>query len=210
MQSIYSQEDVSKFEFWFNEKKIAHKKHLLEERFGKKKRFLKSIELASLTAISHYPELSETNIRFKRTPIHYSMNARPTFWSIFKKPCQRKYIIRVNNRLTQESGIIADSLDFNAQVGLIGHEFAHISDYQSKNGLQLLRDLWGYTFSKKYKIKFERNTDQKTLEHGLVCQSIAFSEFIENTELVSKKYKAQLKKYYLSIKEKIDYIHINK
>ncbi len=208
--SVYSQEDVSKLEYLFNEKIIAHKKQLLEERFGKKKRFLKSIELSSLAAISHYPELSETTIRFKRTALHYSMNARPTFWSIFKHSANRTYIIRVNNRLTQESGLIADSLDFNAQVGLLGHEFAHISDYQTKNSFQLLRDLFGYAFSKKYKIKFERETDQRTLEHGLVCQSIAFSEFIEDTTMVSKKYKKRLSKYYLNLKEKIDFLHINK
>lgn len=199
--NIYAQEDIETSHHLLHER-IGHvKKALLTAKFSKRKKLLKTLELPSLTALSYYPELMQTHIVFRKKRLPYSMNAQPTVWSLFRHANKRKYIIRVNHFLSENSGFVADSLEFNAQVGLIGHEFAHIAYYQSKTGLQLMGEFIKYGFSKKFRRKYETETDLRTVEHGLAYQLLSLARFLETSEKIPKKYRKKHSRGYMQTHE---------
>lgn len=198
---IFAQEDSDEKHHLLQEKIGQVKKALLNAKFSKRKKLLKSLEVPSLTALSYYPELLHTRISFRKKHLPYSMNAQPTFLSMFRPINKRKYVIRVNSILSEKSGFIADSLEFNAQVGLIGHEFAHIAYYQSKTGLQLLKQFVKYAFSKKFRRKWECDTDISTINHGLGYQLLYLAKYLENGQDIPKEYRKKHKKNYLQSHE---------
>ncbi len=156
---------------------------------------------ATLVAFANYPTLSKENIEFRMRPIKASMDAKPKFWSIFKKPANRKYLIRVNNRSTKHTGFIPADLDFNEKVGLISHELGHIAFYQTRTPVQLLKDGFSYVFSKKYRQKFERETDMRAIEHGAGRQLLQLRKFLWENEKVTKFYKRRQEVFYVAYPE---------
>lgn len=71
--------------------------------------------------------------------------------------------------------ILFENLSFNSQIGVIGHELAHISFYQSKQGFYLIK-LALMHLNKRYIDKIENNTDKSCIEHGLGHQILLWSK----------------------------------
>jgi len=165
----------------------------LVDTFGKYKKLPKGYEKQALIALSHYPELKETRIVFKiRKRGGAPFAARPTGWSLlFRKPAKRKYRILISQKTKPVlSPILMKHLSFNAQIGVMGHELAHTSFYlQQKFGAMI--KIAVSTFSARYLDKFEYETDQIAIAHGLGFQLLSWSEqthdFIEKeTKLTNK------------------------
>ncbi len=205
---VYTQEEINIKNFIFQEKIAEIKREFLLKKYSKNKTFTKNVELPSIVALQYYPELVNANIVFKKHNIPYSMDARPTFWSVFKKPKNRKYIIRINKKLQKNSGFLVDSLNFNAKVGIIGHELAHILFYHERTTIQLFNESIKYLFTKGYKRKIERQTDLITIERGLGIQVLEFRKSVDESDLVPQNYKKKQDKYYLSTDEIKE--HMNK
>ncbi|MCK4661842.1 MAG: hypothetical protein KAT68_03170 [Bacteroidales bacterium] len=159
-----------------------------------------SFKIQTYFAISHYPELVNTKIIFREKKIRTTMATRPRFDFIFKKRNKRTYIIYINNSSKKINGAIISEVPFNAQVGVIGHEFAHILDFSNKNGIRILGNGIGYLF-KKFKIKLEYQTDSTTIAHGLGWQVYDFSDYILNRAEIPEKYINYKKKIYMSPNE---------
>jgi hypothetical protein len=127
-------------------------------------------------ALQFYPELSKINIKFRLRKRKSPLAARPSVWAIFKKVSKRKYIITIssfsNTRLTP---ILLMNLSFNSQVGVIGHELAHIDFYNSKRGIYFI-GLALKHFSKRAIDNFEFDTDKKCIQHGLGFQLLSWSK----------------------------------
>jgi hypothetical protein len=126
-------------------------------------------------ALAYYPTLKRTKIIFKVKKTRTPLAATPTFWSAFRKPSKRTYIITISSESNSFlNKIILDSLGFNAQIGVLGHEISHILEFNSKKGIffvgLVLRNL-----SKKAIDTFENNTDRRCIEQGLGYQLLAWS-----------------------------------
>ena len=126
-------------------------------------------------ALQFYPELSKINVKFRIKKSKSPLAARPTFWAIFRKASKRKYIITISNSSnTKLTPILLKNLSFNSQVGVIGHELAHIDFYNSKRGIYFI-GLALKHLNKKTIDKFEFNTDKNCIEHGLGFQLLSWS-----------------------------------
>lgn len=127
-------------------------------------------------ALRFYLELSKTNIKFRIRKGRSPLAARPTFWAIFRKASKRKYIITISNSSnTKLTPILLKNLSFNSQVGVIGHELAHIDFYNSKGGIYFI-GLALKHFSKRAIDKFEFDTDKSCVDHSLGFQLLSWSK----------------------------------
>src|ERR1700748_3841987 len=63
---------------------------LLKE-FGQHKKFIPQFTLQALIALSYYPELKNTHIRFIYKPTHSPLTTRPTFPSVLYKKSKRRF-----------------------------------------------------------------------------------------------------------------------
>jgi len=169
----------------------------LEVLFAYDKNIPGEHKLVILLALSYYPELDSSRIFFKEKKIGTTLNTRPTVFSlIFRKKENRKYVIRINNTQKKEK-IVLNELPFNASVGLLGHEYAHIMDYRSRRFFGVVKRAFSY-LSKKSKSKFEKEIDIYTIERGLGWQLYDLSNFILNKSDATDKYKKFKKRTYLT------------
>lgn len=133
--------------------------------YGNNKIFADEFIEPALIALSYYPELKDVHIEFKYTREATTMAARPDPFSLFS---ERKYRILINNQKNFE-GILLEDVPFNAQIGIIGHELAHIVDYHNHN----LWGIVGITFrylDNNRRALFEKEIDKATIERGLGWQ----------------------------------------
>lgn len=159
------------------------------------------IEKQTLIALSHYPELKNTRIRFTFTrKLKQSvMAARPVVMSLLRKREKRVYDVLINPVFKLEHSFetirqIPDSV----MIGWIGHELGHIMDYEKRGTWGLLGFGISYGFSKKYIRKAERIADRFAVEHGLGEHLVATKSFIlDHTEL-PEAYQEKIAKLYLS------------
>jgi len=126
-------------------------------------------------ALSYYPELCTTKIKFKVKHKMAPLSARPTLVSVFRKPSKRQYLIFISSKTSKKfSPILLKNLSLNAQIGVIGHELSHLSEYQPKRCFFFI-SLAMKQLSQKSMDKFEFNTDRRIIEHNLGYQLLAWS-----------------------------------
>lgn len=159
------------------------------------------IEKPVLTALSHYPELKETHIRFifTRKLKNSVMAARPTIGSLFKKREKRTYNILINPVFKLEHSIeTVQQIPDSVIIGWIGHELGHIMDYGHKNTWGIMAFGVSYWLSKKYVRKAERVADSFAVNRGMGGYLLATKSFIlDHTEL-PQPYKDKIAALYLS------------
>lgn len=104
-------------------------------------------------------------------------------------------------------GIPFDSIPYNAAVGIVGHELAHIVDYETLNFLGLIDRLLLYASVPHGKSYFEKNIDLITINRGLGWQLYDWAKYAmyDNT-IASKEYKEFKQKTYLTPEEIKKYI----
>ncbi|MFR9523578.1 MAG: hypothetical protein SNH94_03295 [Rikenellaceae bacterium] len=139
---------------------------------GANKIFVEEFLHPTLIALSFYPELAQTQIEFKYSNEATTMAARPKPTSML---WGRRYIVAINNCEDFE-GIKLEEVPFNAQIGIIGHELAHIADYQNHNFFGVMGILFRYS-NKKRKPLFEHEIDRATIERGLGWQLYDWAEY---------------------------------
>ena len=126
------------------------------------------------------------------------MVARPKGINVFRAKGKRHYIIYINDY--PSSKVSPDSVSFNAQIGVIGHELAHLVDYEQTSSLKML--IVGFSYlNKKFRTKFERATDLRTINHGLLWQCYDFALYVHNSSVAPTEYINYKKKFYMSPKE---------
>ncbi len=184
--TIHSQD--TNFVRYYSSSEMEVRRQGMKSEYGKNKSIPDSLELAFLTAVSYYPELKDVHISFKYTKIKTTLNVRPSLLSaLFRKKENRRYVIRVNND-PKRSEVLVDQVPFNAQVGLLGHELAHIVDYQQLGIGGLLERGVGY-MNADYRRKYEYQIDRATITAGLGWQLQDWSDFIQQNPKIDKAYK---------------------
>lgn len=149
-------------------------------------------------AFGFYPELKNVNIEIVYADIKTTMATRPVIFSMFSK--HRKYKIFVDTTVENNFGILVAEVPLNAKIGLFGHEFAHILDYENKSNFEILKI--GKTYVTKGDIRsFEIYIDHLTIEKGLGFYLHAWAEYVLTQSSASESYKAYKRKNYLSPEE---------
>jgi hypothetical protein len=165
-------------------------------------------EAACLLALAYYPELKNEHIEFVYGKGAYSMAARPVPMSLFKSRKKRKYRIFINTE-SKNKGLLLNQVGFNAQVGIVGHELAHILYYSQKSSARIILD--GILYSnKKFRAKFEKDTDKVAIDRGLGWQLHDFSNCTQTHEAVPEEYKIYKKAVYMCPQTIEEYIEKNK
>jgi hypothetical protein len=158
------------------------------------------LELPILIALSYYPELADSKIKFKECKIKTTMNARPTFGSIlFRSKKNYRFVVRINSSL-KDSIIQVNSIPFNAKIGVFGHEFFHFVDYQLKESFHLTKRLFSYGSQRK-KEAFEKEIDLGTIERGLGWQLYDWSNYVQENSNATAEYKEFKRIIYLEPEE---------
>ncbi|RYZ53081.1 MAG: hypothetical protein EOP49_08055 [Sphingobacteriales bacterium] len=144
------------------------------------KRIPEAFEKQILFALSYFPELKDTRIRFRLKKGGNGIIAtRPAWSGIFLPASKRTYIVIINDSsgkkaprlpLWRNSGV-------NGQVGIVGHELCHILYFNNKSGLGLI-GLGIRHVSKKYMDGFENRTDSVDIERGLAYQLIDWNIYL--------------------------------
>ena len=149
----------------------------LRQNYGISKIIPAEIELQALRALSHYPELTATKIRFKWYKSKTAHSSRPDFRTILRKRTKRTYVICISTEVPDFyfPGMQAQ-LPYNAQVGVLGHELGHTAKYLQTRFWGLLATGVRYSLSGKFVIATEHETDQTTIAHGLGWQLLAWSK----------------------------------
>lgn len=150
--------------------------YLLTE-FGSNKELPVGLELQGLLALSHYPELKNTKIRFILGDVSIPISSRPHWASMLRSAKNRTYqvIIDTNREGTREA-LLVKNQPFNAQIGIIGHELAHTVYYLDRSFFHILRD--AICQLSDCRINFERATDRRLIEYGLGWQRYDHASFV--------------------------------
>jgi hypothetical protein len=154
----------------------------LSKEFGANKQIPDSIRTPILLALSHFPELRTTPIRFR---IRHTLSPLTTNrdWGYYFRHFgvgRRAFVVTISDQTTARlSPILFRRLGFNAQVGVAGHELSHVSDFMHKNLFGWLGLGIGH-LSAKYVDRFEFGTDSACIAHGLGYNLLAWSCFVRN------------------------------
>lgn len=162
----------------FDKDQCERKLDSLRSEFGKNKTDLpKEFETSILVALSYYPELKNSKIKFKSQKIATTMNARPTLGSLlFRRKDHFRYVVRINNS-KKDSILQVNDVPFNGQIGLFGHEFFHFVDYRNKQLFHITKRLVSYTNDRKKEV-FEKEIDLGTISRGLGWQLYDWSNYV--------------------------------
>jgi len=154
----------------------------LLRNYGSNKQFIPEFTLQTLIALSYFPELKNTRIRFIFEPAHSPFETRPVFPNLLHKGKKRKFTITVSDSsMWKLEPVLIQHMDFNEQIGIIGHELSHVSDFVSRSTTSLIGSGINHVFSSKYIDRFEFRTDSICIAHGLGYQLLAWSAFVRRT-----------------------------
>lgn len=118
-------------------------------------------------ALTHFPELEETEIRFRFKKAKLPYASRPTLFSLLNPFGNKKYVITISTKSTElRRPTLLKNLSFDAQIGALGHELAHVARYEKQRKLEVLADGIRY-FSTGFKSRYEKETDEIAIQHGL-------------------------------------------
>jgi hypothetical protein len=158
----------------------AHRPYNLDSLralYGQNKRLVEKYELQTLLALSHYPELQEVYIRFYEEDALLPLASRPEPATMLGAKDQWQYnVIISTSSIDDLEPILLHKLPFDAQIGIIGHELAHTAYYLDKNIFQMLLIALNYPFP-GFRADFEKNTDRRTVFHGLGWQLLHYSQY---------------------------------
>jgi hypothetical protein len=180
-------------------------------RFGANKGIPQVISRNVLIALSFYPELINTRIRFvfKQNLRSSVMQAQPVFKTLLTNKENRAYQINISAlfRLTH-TAVPIHQLPDSIMIGWIGHELGHIMDYESRSTLGMIEFGLGYVLSADYVKRAERVADDFAVAHGLGPYLIETKQFILNHAELPQAYKDKIARLYVSPEEIVEQVRI--
>jgi len=145
------------------------------------KKLPEGFEEQASKALERFPELRNVPIRFKVKKSFATLKTRPTFISMFMPRGHRTYVIIISNKSADTlAPVLLAHLPYQAQVGIIGHELSHVSDFSKRTRWQCFKIAINH-FSPRYMDRLEFNTDLICIRHGLGKELETWSSYIRNT-----------------------------
>lgn len=172
--------------------------------FRKNKTIPEEMEEVILTALSFYPDLIDTRIKFiYEEDIRKSvMQAQPKVNTLFRSKSNRVYYVKISRYLKlNKEKLDISTLPFEVLVGWIGHELGHIMDYKDRSGLAMVGFGAKYWLSENFLKRAERRADLYALKHGLGDKIISTKNFVLNHVDIPTSYKERIKRLYMSPEE---------
>ena len=160
-------------------------------------------------ALSYYPELQETSIKFKfkKNIKKSTMQAQPTIGSFFRSRKNRKYVVLISETFKiSDKTFLTKHIPSDILIGWIGHELGHVMDYRDRSTLNLIWFGVKYLLSSKHIVEAERAADTYAVQHNMEAYILKTKDFILNNADVEEAYKLRIKKFYLSPEEIMDVI----
>jgi hypothetical protein len=150
----------------------------LAEAWGQNKILPPHYALAALVALSYFPELKQTRIEFVTKHTYSPLKTVPVFPNLVGNRSKRKFVITISDSsIDKLEPILLKQMDFNAQIGVIGHELSHAADFSDRHLGSLVGSGIGHV-SSSYIDRFEYRTDSICIAHGLGFQLLAWSRFV--------------------------------
>lgn len=177
--------------------------------FKQNKDIPKVIESNVLQALSYYPELKNTHIRFEfKQHIKKSvMQAQPVALSLLRKKENRIYKINISALFQlNHTAIPIHQLPDSIMIGWIGHELGHIMDYESRNTWSIIGFGVSYLFSKKFIQRAELTADTFAVNHGLGAYIIETKRYILENADIPQVYKDRIARLYTSPDEIVEQV----
>ncbi len=171
------------------------------DRFRNNKEIPESIAPQVLKALSFFPELLETDIRFRfkedlRGPV---MAARPVVGTMLRHRSRRAYQVLINPMFKlRHLETPMDHIPDSVMIGWVGHELGHIMDYQTKSSVGLAAFGLQYWISDSFVKKAERVADTYATRQGLGQYIVAHKYFVLGHADLPRHYKARIARLYLS------------
>jgi len=152
--------------------------HLVDLRtqYGNAKTIPVKYEKQILLALSYFPELINIEIEFRLKNQPTPLTSRPQLGSMLRNAKKRHYIVTISGK--NDSGfepILFHNLGFNAQIGVLGHELSHVSEFTTKSFGGMAKIAFSELLSKRNVDLFESNTDRNCIRHGLGYQLLDWS-----------------------------------
>lgn len=97
--------------------------------------------------------------------------------TVVRSAKKRKYIIFISCYAPRVDSVLMHNLPLDAQVGVVGHELAHVSFFLDQGRFGMLRVACG-NLSSRYLDRIEFETDRSTIHHGLGFQLLCWSEYV--------------------------------
>lgn len=172
-----------------------------------------SIREEAIAALEYFPELYDTAIEFKfKNKIKKStMQAQPKISSIFRNKENRKYVILISREIhIDDKDFTIDDIPSDVIIGWLGHELGHLMDYQDRTTFGLIILGAKYLFSNKSIRKVERTADTYAISQGMGDYILMTKNFILDNSDISEKYKARIRRLYISPEEVMELINENK
>lgn len=152
---------------------------LLKAKYGQNKEIPKKFELQVLMALSHYPQLEKVSIEFVEKKVFAPLSALPSLSSMISPFSERKYRVIISSKSSIEmERILLKNLPINAQVGVLGHELAHVLDYDRRSFSELLAVAINYGLNPAYHAWYEKKTDLRAIENGLGWELYSYSKYV--------------------------------
>lgn len=169
--------------------------------FRHKKQIPSEIKPQVLKALSFYPELKNSVIRFnfKKTIRTSVMQAQPVFSSLLQKRQKRRYRINISSHFKLKNcEMPITQIPEAVMVGWIVHELGHIMDYEHRSNAQIVMFGYRYLFSPEYVKEAERVADTFAVNHGSGKYILSTKRFILDHADIPQVYKDKIKRLYLS------------
>jgi hypothetical protein len=132
---------------------------------------------------AYFPELNFDNIRIHKRKQIIPLTTIPSTFNFFRKKSNWKYKINISTKTFEKlSPILFDNLSLEGQLGVLGHELSHVSDFQSHKRGYLIKGLIWH-LSRKKTDAFEYNTDLICIKHGMGFQLLNWSLDVNKVNL---------------------------
>jgi hypothetical protein len=153
----------------------------LKAKVGPDKDLLADFEMAALVALSQYPELKEVKIEMVATQKNAPLESNFKWITLFGPKNERVYRVFINdNKQSKYGPYLLRNLPFNAQVGILAHEFGHVAYYEERSTLELIGFGALYLFNSEFRAAHERSTDLMPVYHGLGWQIADYAHYVRS------------------------------
>ncbi len=151
----------------------------LKMEFGENKEMPPQYEKQILYALSYFPELVDTKIKFRIMKSKKGIiDTRPTMGGLLRKGSKRKYLVTMYDSIDGRTLPQFSNAGVNGQVGIVGHELSHIISFKNSTGPGLAGLAIAH-ISARFMDRYENNTDRVNVERGLGYQLIAWKQYLD-------------------------------
>lgn len=159
------------------------KQDSLKLLYGQNKKIPDSIALQVLIALAHYPELRDEHIKIKFNQGKIAHTSKPIWYTLMLPFIKKRYVVTISRKVKEGvENTMFSRLNYNAQIGVLGHEFAHTLYYKYKGKWSLIRLAFQYS-NTDFKKQMENDTDRSAIEHKLGYQLLEWSRAVHETHI---------------------------